>query len=199
MTLAETPSGSPTDVMLRLRKETAGSHARLEKALALLDPPLARERFVTLLERFYGFHAVWEPVIAPHFDPDFLQPRRRIRLIEADLIALGHHPADTKPPFCFGAAALGRSPEAALGSLYVLEGSTLGGQVIARGLQGTGWGERIRYFNPYGEGTGTMWSALKTLVRTRSGTSSDPKIMAGALATFDLLQDWLSPAFPEPA
>ncbi len=199
MALAETPAGSPADVMMRLRKETAGSHARLEKALALLEPPLAQDRFVTLLERFYGFHAVWEPAIAAHFDPEFLLPRRRLRLIETDLIALGHHPADTRPPLCFGAAALGRSPEAALGSLYVMEGSTLGGQVIARGLRGTGWGERIRYFNPYGDGTGGMWSAFKTLVRTRSGTTADPKIMAGAIATFDLLQDWLSPAFPEPA
>ena len=57
MTLAETPSGSPTDVMMRLRRETAGSHTRLEKDRKSLDPPLARERFVTLLERFYGFHA----------------------------------------------------------------------------------------------------------------------------------------------
>lgn len=199
MALAETPAGSPADVMMRLRKETAGSHARLEKALALLEPPLAQDRFVTLLERFYGFHAVWEPAIAAHFDPEFLLPRRRLRLIENDLIALGHHPADTRPPLCFGAAALGRSPEVALGSLYVMEGSTLGGQMIARGLRGTGWGERIRYFNPYGDGTGGMWSAFKALVRTRSGTTSDPKIMAGAITTFDLLQDWLSPAFPEPA
>ncbi len=198
MALEETPPGSSADVMTRLRQETAGAHARLERSLALLDPPLARERFVTLLERFYGFHAVWEPVIAAHFDPEFLQPRRRVRLIEADLIALGRHPADTRPPFCFGATALGRTPEAALGSLYVMEGSTLGGKVIARGVAGTGWGEKIRYFDPYGSGTGKMWSAFKALVLTRSGKSADPKIMAGAVATFDLLQDWLSPAFPEP-
>lgn len=198
MALEETPPGSPADLMMRLRQETAGHHARLERALALLDPPLARERFVTLLERFYGFHAVWEPVIAVHFEPDFLQPRRRVRMVEADLIALGRHPADNRPPLCFGATRLGRSPEAALGSLYVMEGSTLGGQVIARGLKGTGWGEQIRYFNPYGDGTGRMWSAFKALVHSRSGVSADPKIMAGALATFDLLQDWLSPAFPEP-
>lgn len=191
--------GSGSDLMARLRQETAASHARLEASLALLQPPLNRDRFVTLLERFYGFHAVWERTLSPHFEPDFVEPRRRTHLIEADLAALGCSTAQSNPPLCLAAADLNRTPERALGSLYVMEGSTLGGQVIVRGLAGTGWGERLSYFNPYGAGTGSMWSAFKAMVSKKSGEAADPKIMAGATATFDLLQDWLRPAFPRAA
>lgn len=78
-----------------------------------------------------------------------------------------------------------------------MEGSTLGGQVISRGFAGTVWAERLRYFNPYGRGTGGMWAAFKAIVQQRSNGMTDPKIMAGAIATFELLQDWLRPAFRE--
>lgn len=42
-----------------------------------------------------------------------------------------------------------------------------------------------------------MWAAFKAIVQQRSNGMTDPKIMAGAIATFELLQDWLRPAFRE--
>lgn len=199
MTREEAAAGSSSDLLVRLRDGTVGSHARLEEALGLLRLPLARERFALLLERFHGFHAVWEPAIAPWFEPTFLGPRCRTGLLEADLAVLGRPVASARPPPCAAAAALGQSAERALGSLYVMEGSTLGGQVISHGLAGTGWADDLRYFNPYGRGTGGMWAALKAMMLRRSDALADPKIVAGAVATFDLLQDWLRPAFREAA
>lgn len=197
MTREEAAVGSSSDLLVRLREGTAGSHARLEEALALLSLPPARDRFAVLLERFHGFHAVWEPAIAPWFEPAFLAPRRRTGLLEADLAALGRPVATAPPPSCAVAAELGQSAERALGSLYVMEGSTLGGQVIARHLATAGWPGDLRYFDPYGRGTGGMWAAFKAMIAQRSSAVADPQIMAGAIATFDLLQDWLRPAFRE--
>lgn len=89
MTREEAAIGSSSDLLVRLREGTAGSHSRLEEALGLLNPPLARDRFVVLLERFHGFHVVWEPAVALWFEPAFLSPRRRTHLLEADLASLG--------------------------------------------------------------------------------------------------------------
>lgn len=48
---------------LRLRVATADAHRRLENDLDLLAPPLSRARFTSLLLRWRGFHAVWEPAM----------------------------------------------------------------------------------------------------------------------------------------
>ena len=197
MTREEAAVGPSSDLLVRLREGTAGSHARLEEALALLSLPLARDRFGVLLERFHGFHAVWEPAITPWFEPSFFGPRRRTGLIEADLAALGRPIATAQPSPCAAAVRLGESAERALGSLYVMEGSTLGGQVISRGLADAGWTDDLRYFHPYGRGTGGMWAAFKAMAAQRSNAVADPMILAGAIVTFDLLHDWLRPAFRE--
>ncbi len=52
----------------------------------------------------------------------------------------------------------------ALGCLYVLEGATLGGQVISRHLAKLGIGPENggRFFNGYGARTGEMWKSFQT-------------------------------------
>jgi heme oxygenase len=175
--------------MARLRRETGPAHARLEAALDLLRPPLRASRFAELLDRFHSFHRAWEPAIADRLEPAILAGRGKLALLEADLRQLGRAPSDVACP----AATLARTRPAALGSLYVLEGSTLGGQVIGRPLRGTDWAaDGLRYFEPYGAGTKTMWSTFKEFVELNSHDAADSEIVAGAVATFDFLHDWLT-------
>ncbi|MBN8901315.1 MAG: biliverdin-producing heme oxygenase, partial [Rhodospirillales bacterium] len=117
------------DVMEALRRGTAQAHARLEESLGLLDGVPSRSRFVTFLERLYGFHVSVEPALLDQQGcGSFFLARQRVGLLEADLIALGRSPDDVRAlPRCPGAPALARSDGAATGTLYVLEGSTLGG------------------------------------------------------------------------
>jgi heme oxygenase len=131
----------------------------------------------------------------------FLTPRQRADRAARDLAALGRSPREiARLPLCLAAARLVRSPEAAIGSLYVLEGSTLGGQIISRGLAGAPWlpAEGLGYFDPYGVATGTMWRQFRIWAETVSTTSGTPAIIAGAVATFDTLHAWLTATAPNP-
>jgi heme oxygenase len=85
----------------------------------------------------------------------------------------------------------------ALGRMYVLEGSTLGGTFIDRhltGLPGLG-GIRLRAFSPYGAETGAMWHTFRRATRDRVARGGDPDAMlAAATSTFRSLAAWCRPA-----
>ncbi len=178
-----------------LRSETAAAHSRLESVLALLDPPLTRERFLTVLQGFWGFHRVWEPLLAERRElAALLTGRSKLAILEHDLEALGMTRAGIEAlPLCLEASRLGGSAMRMLGGVYVLEGSTLGGQVIGKALQGAAWVPEngLQYFNPYGARTGAMWRTLRAALDTASAPAADEEIISGAQDSFALLQDWL--------
>jgi heme oxygenase (biliverdin-IX-beta and delta-forming) len=201
MSLAETTWGTSERPLIleRLKRETRGAHDRLEAGLDLLQAPLGRDRFVRLLERFWGFHAIWEPAVGRALADDaFLEPRLKLHKLEADLFALGRTPDEiARLPRCFEAAQLAplaRRPAAALGTLYVLEGSTLGGQVISRALKTAPWlpPGGLAYFDPYGPRTGAMWRDFRDYAAHRSTPAADAEMLAAAKATFERLRRWLT-------
>ena len=181
----------PAAILGTLRAATAPDHLRLETSLGLLDPSLDLLRYRWILERFFGFWAGWQPLVAARLaDPAFTAPRDRRPLLATDLAWLGLTQAalgtlaTCQPPRLEDAAA-------ALGSLYVLEGSTLGGRQILKTVAprlGLGETAGAAYFAGYGAETGPMWRAFLG----RLETSPDPEAtIDGATRTFDTLIDWL--------
>lgn len=180
----------------RLRTETAPAHERLERSLDLLSLPLDRDRFTALLVRFHGFHRGWEPALARCL-PAALLPGRRLPLLEHDLATLGvGDDIVGANPICAPAASLGKHPDTALGSVYVLEGSTLGGRVIARHFAQAPWWPPagLRYFDPYGDETASRWR--QTLAQLAAAGGDADRIVGGAVQTFEILQHWLAPPPP---
>src|SRR5436305_14438911 len=116
----------------RLRRETLNLHQTLETDLNLLNPEMALEEYRALLEGFYGFYGPWEKRVAGHIDellPRWTEERCKTPMLERDLRFLRSDL--TQIPRC-PALPDTSSPTALLGSLYVLEGATLGGQVLSR-------------------------------------------------------------------
>ena len=147
----------------RLRSTTRQAHVALEDRLALLQPPLRRERFILVLQGFLAFHRVWEPRTAAVLEHHrVLEPRSRIALIEHDLEALGAA-GSSRADAPFDLAFLSGVSQA-WGSLYVMEGSTLGGQFISKALRGRDWAPDagLTYFNPYGRRTAAMWAGFQS-------------------------------------
>ncbi|MDP4001870.1 biliverdin-producing heme oxygenase [Methylobacterium sp. NEAU K] len=175
----------------RLRAATGPAHRALEDSLDWRARVATLAGYRDLLARLHGFHAAWEPAIGMELaDEPFLGPRRRLALLAADLGHLGLSPT--------GIGALpGPGPVrlpgagAAMGALYVLEGSTLGGQVIGRhitslhGFSGDGLG----YYRAHGPRTGAMWSIF--LERLERFSDDHTAVTAGAVATFAALRVWL--------
>ena len=187
------------DVLHLLRTATAAEHEDVERTLDLLDPDLDRPRLTGVLTRMHGFWRAAEAgldgwAVRHPADAEAVSwgARRRTRLFEADLWTLGAPPAAAEP-----ALAPVADTDAALGRLYVLEGSTLGGTFIDRHLTGLPGlaGVRLRAFSPYGARTGAMWHAFRGVTRDRVARGGDPDVMlASATGTFRALADWCRPA-----
>jgi len=180
----------------RLREGVAEAHVELERALDLLGRVSDGQRFAEVLERFLGFHIVWERAIRRHpAIRSFHEPRSRLPHLRRDLAALGRTNAEQAAlPACAAADALAESPAAAVGSLYVMEGSTLGGQVIGRALTGASWAPPggLAYFNPYAGRTGEMWRAFGDWAEAIVPEPEREHAVAGARRTFAVLQGWLT-------
>jgi len=184
-------------ILAKLRAATAEIHARTERLLPSLALLATRDGYVRCLLVLHGFHAGWEPAIwrtAGVEEAGFGGgPCAKLPLIESDLQFLG-----------VGEEQLAISIErpvldscaAALGALYVLEGATLGGQVIERhvsravGVTACAGGS---YFHGHGERTGDMWrafgGALSAWVDHHGQSES---IVRGAVDCFRSLESWAS-------
>ena len=180
-----------------LRSTTRAAHTSLEDALALLQPPLSRSRFVRALQTFHAFHLAWEPrVEALTGDVTLLGARHKLHTLERDLAALGE-PVGAPPPgegFDLGYLS---TAAAAWGSLYVIEGSTLGGQFISKALRSAAWAPAggLTYFNPYGRSTAAMWLQFREALEARGRDLDAALVVEGARATFQTLQHrWASDA-----
>ncbi|MGC5778888.1 biliverdin-producing heme oxygenase [Methylobacterium sp. NFXW15] len=176
----------------RLRAATASTHEALERELDWKARVATLAGYRDMLARLHGFHAAWEPAIgAALADGDFFDARRRLSALREDLAYLGLSEAG------IGALPLAKvialsGPAPAMGALYVLEGSTLGGRVIgkhiasAHGLMDGG----LAYYSGHGVRTGAMWSAFRARLDTFDAEGD--QVMAAANETFDAMREWLT-------
>ena len=185
------------DLLSLLKTATAESHTRLENELDLMRPEWPREDYVALLDGFYGYVAPWEDLAArsvPTHLRSFFEGRRKAALLEADLTFLTGNPARAQ-----SAPKANRLPPmntigGVFGSMYVMEGSTLGGRIIAPHVAKlfnleTGVGNA--YFDGYGPHTGSMWNAFRETASAEVPRDQYDAAVEAAVATFDGLHDWL--------
>jgi heme oxygenase len=114
-------------------------------------------------------------------------------VLRADLVALGLSPQEIAAvPACSAAAQVAQSSALALGSLYVVEGSRRGGQVIAQALRDASWlpPQGLTYFDDRSS-TGA-WHHLAATLDQSLWDQADPEIGGGALLTFEVLRGWLT-------
>jgi len=177
----------------RLRRETRAEHEAIEATLGLdRDPTL--ERYREILERFYGFYLPLERELVPLG----FSERLKTPLLRADLEALGIDPSTVA--LCADIPRPRTQPER-FGVCYVLEGATLGGQIIARRLQSS---LQImphrggRFFHGYGERTREMWQAFRNALAGLSLRPADEdSAVRFAIETFGRLRAWFGKAQPK--
>ncbi len=182
-------------ILARLKTETRVAHDRIEAAMDLDRRIASRDGYRDLLIRFHGFHKAWEEEAASRApDRSFFERRRKTQLLVRDLKALGLEPEDiTRLPQCRPLMPLS-GPEAVLGSMYVVEGSTLGGAVIAREVErrhGLTAETGCAYFRSYGRAISAMWKSFGAVLLEASSPEADDLIVESAQKTFDVMHDWL--------
>lgn len=173
-----------------LKTGTAQAHRSLEVAMNLTGTNATRERYVQYLKTLTSVHEALEPKLLN--DPqlksllDDLPSRARTEAGQRDLSKLGENTARD----AFTAQLPMNTVAEKLGVLYVLEGSTLGGQVLRRELKAAGIDEEaLHYVSGYGERTGPMWKKfLEALERGATTDDAKNEAVIAAQATFEQLQ-----------
>jgi heme oxygenase len=182
-----------------LRAATGAVHERLHglKGFArLAEGRIGLAEYRALLARLHGFHAALEAALAAGpgvsaWGIDLVE-RRRSPLLAADRAALGDEaPPDPAPIPAPDSAA------AAMGWLYVSEGSTLGGLHLARALDPL-LGEATegrRFLLGHGARHGAMWRECCAAIEACGAEPGRRAAMvAGAVTGFLAFEDWFGGA-----
>ena len=181
---------APLSILARLRQETRPAHDALEQQefnRALSAGTLTEAATHRFLAKLYGFVVPFEEQLRRHaaeFGPEWeLERRARAHLLRQDLPQAAELPLAPNLPPLHTRAQL-------LGGLYVLEGSTLGGQVIARQLAKAGIPARA-YFGGHAEQTGALWKSFTALLTAAATPDLADDIVASATLTFQRLHQWI--------
>lgn len=194
--LSRPPSGI-SGPLPQLRAATRSHHERIDRLMDLRrmrDP----HHYARVLQVFDAFLAAWEPAVAAALAPQWqawLAARSRRPFLRQDLAALRIAPMAAR-------ACAPHLPDAAAawGSIYVMEGSALGGQAITRSLAEAGLHPRkgVAYFHGWGSETAAMWREVRaTLERQLAGPAALAPACDAACRTFDALSNLLESALHE--
>jgi heme oxygenase len=187
-------------VVTLLREHTRLLHDRVENAVDLPSRCGSLESYRELLSRLLGFYAPLEAQLSP-FDWGLaglnFEARRKAALLRADLASLGLATISIDSLASCRKLPRPASLAGAIGCLYVLEGATLGGQVIARQVSrslGVGPSTGGRFFYAHGEETGSLWRAFGAAAGSYCGEAEDriAAAVAAAVATFEAFETWLT-------
>lgn len=179
----------------RLKAETSLAHQQLESRLDLTQASFGCNDLAQLLARFLGYYRVCEDQLSSAPPQLFaeLDSRRKASLLGNDLRNLGwRDQAIEAIPNC--PLEVATSVPKVLGRWYVLEGSTLGGQYVARHFaQRLHLDEAcLSFFLSYGEQVGARWRDFCSLLETHSSPQHDDQIIAAANDTFRSMSAWLT-------
>jgi heme oxygenase len=175
-----------------LKADTQAQHQHLEDIVSIEARIQNHEDYCALLTDFYSFYQVLETALTGFdwkaLNYDF-EGRRKCPRLLSDLKALGVEPHDIQAP-----VHAPQTPAQAFGALYVLEGATLGGQIITRQLIEKGYAPETRsFFGGYGADNGRMWQDFQMALANYVNTPErEAETMEGARQAFADMANWLS-------
>ncbi len=178
-----------------LRQATARSHKDLESlpiSVSIIDPNVTKAEYAAYLLLMRDVVADTEENIFPLLEgiiPD-LEQRAKARYIDKDLASLGIEASSTHlKPMTRNLKEI--STAFALGIMYVVEGSSLGGRVILKNINtalGYNADNGASYFAGYGGQTGSYWKNFLSVVGEYEAKGQyGEEIIEGANFAFDAI------------
>lgn len=190
---SETPVRSAA--VQAVRDATATRHRQVERRIDVRASFGSAAAYGAMLSRLFGFHAPleaelrgWPSVI------DGVAPLPRRDRLAADLVAVGVDPSavavHTTP------VGLPRDAPGRVGALYVIEGSALGGAILARLAErrlGLTAATGAAFFHgDAGPGSDDRWALVLAAIDVEGAAGRLDAVIAGARRTFDRLDAWLA-------
>lgn len=193
-------------VMQRLADATRAEHQHIERnslLAQLLQSDVSVSHYRRVLAGFHGFYRPLEtqllanPDVANH--RDLASRLGKHRLLAADLRTLEVSARQCQAlPHCEDLPVCKHWHEI-LGVMYVLEGATLGGQLIRKQLLAhldARWHGALRFYSCYGDQVGERWRTFQQLLA--GNLPDDPAdehlsmAISAARQTFGLMDNWLA-------
>jgi heme oxygenase len=185
------------DPRAALRAATESRHRRLDGSLRLAAADADYDDYVAYLAALSGWLRAVEPAMLERAWPAALQAARRAGKsgwIRRDLEA-ARRAGVAVPPIaaCDDLPDLRGSDAYALGVLYVIEGSQLGGRFMAKRFAQAFPDRDFAYLSGYGDDTGALWkSFLDFMTAQLAAQGPMDEAVRGACDAFDTLGRWLS-------
>ena len=179
-----------TRVLDVIREKTRGLHDRVEASFDLTQMLSSRVAYRSLLQAYLGIYRPFELEGQQRF-PHLVNPHKT-SLIVRDLEVLGMTDQEIRQiPECSSLPDL-MEPDRLFGALYVINGSSLGGQIICRQVEsclGIDKHTGASFFHGDGERTGSVWRAF--LYDLQQLVLSADQAAEGACEMFALFETWL--------
>lgn len=146
---------------IKLKEQTNEIHKSLEELPLLkkvVSPDITKDEYCALLNGFYRLHRIYETGLHNYDGPIIsnYEERCKLHLLEEDLNELDMVILERNEQIKFTKEAQ------VLGAMYVMEGSTLGGQYIVKNLNQVFPEYSHNFYNGYGAETGKYWKEFKT-------------------------------------
>ncbi len=177
-----------------LKERTSMQHSQIENTplvSKLINNTITLSEYQLLIRKFYGYIAPSEELIQKLTSRYLLIQREKSLSLLSDLAVFGIEKHSVE--FCCCLPLL-ETYEQVLGYMYVMEGSTLGGQIIAKKLQETlnlTPENGASYFYGYGKNTRNKWAEFCQLLDDRKHYEHTYEILIAASQTYSTLNDWL--------
>jgi len=182
----------PTDIdfLEKLKSHSAAAHKKLENlsvSTSILSPDMKITDYGHYLSLMYNVHKSTEEIIFPILNPVILdlKEREKTKLLEKDLSYLNYKKNEEIVLFKSSVYSV----PFALGIVYVIEGSSLGGRYILKNVEkvsGLNEQKGVSYFTGYGDKTGSYWKGFINLLQEYEAQNNcADEIIEGAVYAFE--------------
>lgn len=187
----------------RLKEETRTQHEQLERnewSQQMMAGTITAADYRQMLLRYYTFFRPLEDRLFAATLPEGLIPERELRrrspLLAADLHALGLPAAELAQQNDCPYLPSANEPAQVLGCMYVLEGATLGGQLISRKMKENPQIQDTTYsfFISHGREVPILWQSFKKALAKFAVNHplKQQVLIEAAQATFQSFDNWLN-------
>jgi heme oxygenase len=188
-------------ILTKIREKTMEYHDDFTSwANNILNGTISPDEYKYVLKTFYGFYYPLEQKITalPEWQSmDFnIENRRKAPFLLKDMKSMGiSDPEIARIEMCGDLPEINNLAQA-LGCMYVVEGATLGGQIVAKKLNEIFAFDQEKgaaFFNSYGPEVRPMWKSFGDLINNYSAEKQieDP-IVNAAHETYFKFNTWLS-------
>ena len=165
------------------RTETEELHKRVERTTemaSLMSPRLTSEEYLSILRKQREFYRAFEPELTRLINGKY-DYESKLPWLDEDL-------KDDDGTFELKDGLSLEDFDEAVGALYVIEGSMLGGQVITRNLRKVLPEHQHRFFSGNGPKTREKWLSFIEFVTQTEDSIDQEKAVDGAIRTFSLIE-----------